>query len=165
MNVMNTVGKMQCDERILSIMQQSLVTGTPLMKKIKPVHWKHLDHIFTLTNMMKRLTKILDLRYEARTVEQKLTNPEKVDQWFDAKTQGLNDIAKAKLKRKWGTMQRCYSEPRLKIIADEILFDMQTKPRLVSGQGNAMLVASGIPEAYKHKNQQFLGKQCAIVTS
>ena len=31
---------------------------------------------------------ILDLRYEARTVEQKPTNPEKVDQWFDAKTQG-----------------------------------------------------------------------------
>lgn len=145
-------------------------TGTPLMKKDKASSLETFGpyiHTYKYDEAVADKV-ILDLRYEARTVEQKLTNPEKVDQWFDAKTQGLNDIAKAKLKRKWGTMQKVFSsEPRLKIIADEILFDMQTKPRLVSGQGNAMLVASGIPEACRYYKilSQFLGKQCAIVSS
>ena len=108
------------------------------------------------------------MRYEARSVEQKLVSPEKVDTWFEAKTQGLNDIAKAKLKRKWGSIRKVFSsKPRLKIIADEILFDMETKPRLVSGQGNAMLVASGIPEACRYYEifRESLGKKCAIVSS
>ena len=44
---------------------------------------------------------------------------------------------------------------------------METKPRLASGKGNAMLVASGIPEACRYYEifQQFLGEKCAIVSS
>jgi len=49
---------------------------------------------------------VLDLRYEARDIDQKLTNKAKIDQWFEAKTKGLNDLARAQLKQKWGTMQR-----------------------------------------------------------
>jgi len=145
-------------------------TGTPLMKKDKASSLETFGpyiHTYKYDEAVADKV-ILDLRYEARSVEQKLTSPQKVDQWFDVKTQGLNDIAKAKLKRKWGTMQKVFSsKPRLKIIADEILFDMETKPRLVSGQGNAMLVASGIPEACRYYKilKESLGKQCAIVSS
>ena len=145
-------------------------TGTPLMKKDKASSLETFGPYIHTYKYDQAVTDkvILDLRYEARSVKQKLSNPQKIDQWFDAKTRGLNDIAKAKLKRKWGTMQKVFSsEPRLKMIADEILFDMQTKPRLVSGQGNAMLVASGIPEACRYYKilSQSLGKQCAIVSS
>ena len=96
----------------------------------------------------------------------KLASPDRVDLWFDVKTQNLNDIAKAKLKENGGPCKSISSHPRLKMIADEILLDMATKPRLVSGQGNAMLVASRIPEAQiLHNLKQTLGKQYAIVTS
>jgi type I restriction enzyme, R subunit len=111
---------------------------------------------------------ILDLRYEARKIDQTLSSPGKVDQWFEHKTEGLNDVAKAKLKRRWGTLQKVFSaEDRLKVIARDILFDMEMKERLNSGKGNAMLVASGIPEACRYYNifKETLGEKCAIVTS
>ena len=34
---------------------------------------------------------------------------EKIDQWFEAKTKGLTDLAKAQLKQRWGTMQKVLS--------------------------------------------------------
>ena len=100
-------------------------TGTPLMKKDKASSLETFGPYIHTYKYDQAVTDkvILDLRYEARSVKQKLSNPQKIDQWFDAKTRGLNDIAKAKLKRKWGTMQKVFSsEPRLKMIADEILF-------------------------------------------
>jgi type I restriction enzyme R subunit len=145
-------------------------TGTPLMKRDKASSLETFGpyiHTYKYDEAVADKV-ILDLRYEARSVEQKLVSPNKVDQWFDAKTKNLNDVAKAKLKRKWGSIRKVYSsKPRLKIIADEILFDMETKPRLVSGQGNAMLVASGIPEACRYYEifRTSLGKKCAIVSS
>lgn len=112
---------------------------------------------------------VLDLRYEARDIDQKLTNSSKVDQWFEAKTKGLNDLAKAQLKQKWGTMQRVLSsQDRLEKIVADILLDMSTKPRLMDGHGNAMLVAGSIYEACKFyelfAKSELKGK-CAIVTS
>ncbi len=55
---------------------------------------------------------VLDLRYEARDIDQELTSQAKIDQWFDAKTAGLTDLAKAQLKQRWGTMRRVLSSPR-----------------------------------------------------
>ncbi|WP_233197635.1 hypothetical protein [Cryobacterium sp. Y57] len=93
---------------------------------------------------------MLDLRYEARSIEQDLTSPEKVDKWFEAKTKGLTDLSKARLKKKWGTMQKIVSaEPRAKRIVQDILLDMETEPRLVTGRGNAMLVSESIYQACK----------------
>ena len=145
-------------------------TGTPLMKRDKASSLETFGpYIHTYKYDQAVVDKvILDLRYEARSVEQKLVSPDKIDKWFDAQTKNLNDVAKAKLKRKWGSIRKVYSsKPRLKIIADEILFDMATEPRLVSGQGNAMLVASGIPEACRYYEifRESLGKKCAIVSS
>lgn len=145
-------------------------TGTPLMKRDKANSMETFGpyiHTYKYDEAVADKV-ILDLRYEARSVEQKLVSSEKVDKWFDAKTKNLNDLAKAKLKRKWGSIRKVYSsKPRLKIIANEILFDMETKPRLISGQGNAMLVASGIPEACRYYEifRETLGKKCAIVSS
>ena len=148
-------GKMHCAMKEIIGEGATVIgfTGTPLMKRDKASSLETFGpyiHTYKYDEAVADRV-ILDLRYEARSVEQKLVSPDKVDQWFDAKTKNLNDVAKAKLKRKWGSIRKVYSsKPRLKIIADEILFDMETKPRLVSGQGNAMLVASGIPEACRY---------------
>ena len=37
---------------------------------------------------------MLDLRYEARNIDQELTCPDKVDKWFDAKTKGMTDLSR-----------------------------------------------------------------------
>lgn len=39
---------------------------------------------------------VLDLRYEAREVEQDVFQQERIDAWFEAKTRGLTSVAKAK---------------------------------------------------------------------
>ena len=52
---------------------------------------------------------MLDLRYEARDIDQDITSQEKIDQWFALKTKGLNDVALAQLKQRWGTMQKVLS--------------------------------------------------------
>jgi type I restriction enzyme, R subunit len=112
---------------------------------------------------------VLDLRYEARDIEQHLASPAKVDKWFDAKTKGMTDLSRAELKKRWGTMQRVVSsEPRAKQIVTDILLDMATKPRLMDGRGNAMLVSSSINQActfYRLFCQAGFQGKCAIVTS
>lgn len=111
---------------------------------------------------------ILDLRYEARDVDQKITSQDKIDKWFDAKTRGLTDYARMQLKQKWGTMQTILSsQSRLEKIVADIMLDMETKDRLGSGHGNAMLVSGSIYEACKYYElfQNSGLKKCAIVTS
>ena len=146
-------------------------TGTPLLKADKQksieVFGRYI-HTYKFDQAVREGV-VLDLRYEARDIDQTLTNRDKIDQWFDAKTQGLNDLARAQLKQKWGTMQRVLSsQDRLKKIVDDILMDMATRPRLMDGHGNAMLVAGSIYEACKFyelfARTELKGK-CAIVTS
>ena len=55
---------------------------------------------------------MLDLRYEARDIDQNITSQDKIDQWFEAKTKGLNDVALAQLKQRWGTMRSVLSSSR-----------------------------------------------------
>ena len=86
-----------------------------------------------------------------------------------AQDQGHDRPAKAELKKRWGTMQKIVSRARVaKQIVDDILLDMETKPRLMDGRGNAMLVGSSIYQACKFYElfcqAGFKGK-CAIVTS
>jgi len=111
---------------------------------------------------------VVDLRYEARDIDQDLTSPAKIDQWFAAKTKGLNDVALAQLKQRWGTMQRVLSsKSRLEQIVDDILLDMETRDRLQSGRGNALLVSDSIYNACKFY-ELFTAHgfdKCAIVTS
>ena len=88
---------------------------------------------------------VLDLRYEARDIDQDLTSRNSIDKWFEAKTRGLTDLAKAQLKQRWGTMRNVLSaRDRLQKIVDDIVIDMETRDRLRSGRGNALLVSDSI---------------------
>ncbi len=82
-------------------------TGTPLLKADKrksiEVFGRYI-HTYKFDQAVREGV-VLDLRYEARDVDQSITSQKKIDGWFDAKTKGLNDLAKAQLKQKWGTMQ------------------------------------------------------------
>jgi type I restriction enzyme R subunit len=146
-------------------------TGTPLLKADKATSIETFGSFIHTYKFDEAVTDgvVLDLRYEARNIDQDLTGPQKVDKWFEAKTKGLTDLSKARLKKRWGTMQKVVSaEPRAKQIVQDILLDMETEPRLVSGRGNAMLVGDSIYQACKFYemfvNAGFKGK-VAIVTS
>jgi type I restriction enzyme, R subunit len=146
-------------------------TGTPLLKVDKATSIETFGsfiHTYKFDEAVEDGV-VLDLRYEARNIDQHLTSPNQVDKWFDIKTQGMTDLSKAELKKRWGTMQKVVSaEPRAKQIVQDILLDMETKPRLMDKRGNAMLVGSSIYQACKFYElfcqAGFKGK-CAIVTS
>ena len=146
-------------------------TGTPLLKTDKQTSLEVFGpyiHTYKYDEAVRDKV-VLDLRYEARDIEQYITSPQKIDQWFELKTSGLTDVAKAQLKHRWGTMQKVLSsEPRLKIIVDDILLDMETRDRLKSGYGNALLVTSSIYAAcrvFEMFSKTPLAGKCAIVTS
>lgn len=145
-------------------------TGTPLLKTDKKrsieVFGQYI-HTYRYDEAVADKV-VLDLRYEARDIDQSLSSKQKVDDWFDAKTRGLTDTARAKIKARWGTLQKVLSsQSRIEKIVADIIFDMETKPRLNSGQGNAMLVCESIANACQFY-QAFVDRgftQSAIVTS
>ncbi len=146
-------------------------TGTPLLKKDKRKSIEVFGpYIHTYKyNEAVRDGVVLDLRYEARDVDQNIVSQAKIDQWFESKTKGLSDVAKAQLKQRWGTMRKVLgSKSRLEMIVGDILIDMETRDRLASGHGNAMLVAGGIYSAcrfFEMFQQTGLKGKCAVVTS
>jgi len=147
-------------------------TGTPLLKKDKATSLETFGpfiHTYKFDEAVADKV-VLDLRYEARDIDQQITDQDSIDEWFDAKTRGLNDLAKIELKKRWGTMKQVLSSrDRLEKIATDIFKDFQTQPRLDSGEGNAMLVASSVLEACKFYEifQEFdtMKGHCAVVTS
>jgi len=145
-------------------------TGTPLLKKDKKtsleIFGKYI-HTYKFNEAVADKV-ILDLRCEARDIEQYITSPTKIDQWFEAKTKGLTQLAAARLKQKWGTMKSLLSsQSRLEGIVADIMLDMERKPRLINGSGNALLVSGSIYQACKYyelfQNRGF--PRCAIITS
>lgn len=145
-------------------------TGTPLLKKDKQTSIDVFgDYIHTYKfNQAVADKVVLDLRYEARNVDQYITSQTKIDRWFEAKTRNLTQYAKTELKKRWGTMQKVLSSrSRLDRIVADIILDFHTKDRLQNGRGNAMLVSSSIYEACKYYELfQAAGfTKCAIVTS
>lgn len=146
-------------------------TGTPLLKVNKQ---KSIEIFGSYIHTYKYDEAVadgivLDLRYEARDIDQYLTSQDKVDQWFDLKTLGLSEMARMQLKQKWGTMQKVLSSiSRQEQIVNDILIDMDTRPRLMDRRGNAMLVCSSIYQAckvYELFRDTELKDKCAIVTS
>lgn len=146
-------------------------TGTPLLKKDKQksieIFGPYIGEPYKFDEAVADGV-VLDLLYEARDVEQFVTDQQSIDQWFDAETKGLTDAAKVDLKRKWGTMQKVLgSKSRLEKIVFDIVKDFKIKPRISTGDGNAMLVSSSVYNACKYyelfQNAGF--KECAIITS
>lgn len=145
-------------------------TGTPLLKTDKKTSLETFGtyiHTYKFDEGVEDGV-VLDLRYEARDVNQDLSSKEKVDLWFEEKTRGLTERAKTQLKQSWTSINRLYSsKQRLEKIASDIVFDMSLKPRLRDDRGTAMLVANSIYEACRYW-EIFMSMgftKCAIVTS
>lgn len=146
-------------------------TGTPLLKNDKRRSIETFGpyiHTYKYDEAVKDGV-VLDLRYEARDIDQSITSQDKVDQWFELKTRGLTDVARAQLKQRWGTMQKVLSaKDRLAKIVNDILVDMEIRDRLQSGHGNALLVSGNIYPAcrfFEMFQQTDLKGKCAIVAS
>ena len=146
-------------------------TGTPLLKADKQSSIETFGpyiHTYRYDEAV-RDGVVLDLRYEARDIDQNLTSETRIDQWFELKTRGLTDVAKAQLKQRWGTMRKVLSSrERLEKIVADILLDMELRDRLKSGRGNAMLVSGSIYSAcrlFEMFQQTDLAGKCGIVTS
>ncbi len=146
-------------------------TGTPLLKTDKQTSLEVFGsyiHTYKFDEAVKDGV-VLDLRYEARDIDQYVTSQKKVDQWFDLKTRGLSEMAKFQLKQRWGTMKKVLSsQSRLEQIVSDILMDMEMRPRLLDRRGNAMLVCASIYQAckvFELLSKTDLAGKCAIVTS
>jgi type I restriction enzyme R subunit len=146
-------------------------TGTPLLKKDKASSVEIFgDYIHTYKfDEAVADGVVVDLRYEARDIDQHVSSPEKVDMWFESKTSGLSPSAKAEVKRKWAKMQNVYSShSRLRQIAIDIVLDVETRPRLKDGRGNAIIAVSSIEDAcilYEILQELGLKGKCGISTS
>ncbi|OYU93576.1 MAG: restriction endonuclease subunit R [Bacteroidetes bacterium B1(2017)] len=145
-------------------------TGTPLLKIDKTTSQEIFGRYIHTYKFNEAVfdNVVLDLRYEARDIEQNITSPERIDEWFELKTKGLTDFAKAELKQRWGTLKKVFSsKSRLEKIVLDIVMDMEKKERLQNGRGNAMLVSDSIYNACRYYElfQNAGLKNCAIVTS
>ncbi|MBL4608481.1 MAG: HsdR family type I site-specific deoxyribonuclease, partial [Pseudomonadales bacterium] len=98
-------------------------TGTPLLKKDKKKSIEIFGPYIHTYKFNEAVLDgvVLDLRYEARDIDQHITSQNKVDEWFEAKTRQLSPFAKTELKKKWGTMQKVLSsKSRLEQIVNDI---------------------------------------------
>ena len=69
-------------------------TGTPLLKSDKQRSIETFGpyiHAYKYDEAVGDGV-VLDLRYEARDIDQNITSQARIDQWFDIKTRGLTDV-------------------------------------------------------------------------
>lgn len=146
-------------------------TGTPLLRRDKQTTREVFGtyiHTYKFDEAVKDKV-VLDLKYEARDVPQRLASPEAVDRWFDQKTRNLNAYQKAVLRRSWANLEKLMSsgDRKAKIVAD-IVKDFTVQPRLSGERGTAILVAASIYDAC-HYFRLFQGTELdgryAIITS
>ena len=80
-------------------------TGTPLLKKDKQksieIFGPYIGNPYKFDEAVADGV-VLDLLYEARDVEQFVTDQQSIDEWFEAETRGLTDVAKVELKKTLG---------------------------------------------------------------
>jgi len=148
-------------------------TGTPLLKK-DAAKLRTQDIFGTYIHTYKFHEAVadkvvLDLKYEARDVPQRLTSPKDIEDYFARKTRTLNNFQKAIIRKRWATMEELMSaEERKARIAASIIHDFDTKPRLNNDRGTAILVAASIYDAC-HYYRIFLnkpfGEYCGVITS
>ncbi|WP_291201527.1 HsdR family type I site-specific deoxyribonuclease [Hyphomonas sp.] len=146
-------------------------TGTPLLRKdrqmTRDVFGTYI-HTYKFHEAVADKV-VLDLKYEARDVPQRLTNQATIDAWFDQKTKGLNNFQKAALRKRWANMEDLMSaEERKSRIIAEIIGDFSLKPRLNNDRGTGILVAASIYDACHYfrlfKSKSF-GDHVGIITS
>ncbi|GAA7136761.1 restriction endonuclease subunit R [Helicobacter pylori] len=146
-------------------------SGTPLLKQDKKTSQEVFGNYIHCYKFNEAVSDkvVLDLNYEARSVEQYVSSPEKLDEYFELKTQNLNDAAKTELKKKWVNLQKVFStKDRLEHIVQDIVLDMAKLPRLSNGKGNAMLVAESVHNACQYFElflETELKDKVAVITS
>jgi type I restriction enzyme R subunit len=146
-------------------------TGTPLLRRDKRMTRDVFGTYIHTYKFHEGVADgvILDLKYEARDVPQRLTSQAAIDQWFEHKTKGLNNFQKAVLRKRWATLEKLMSagERKQRIIAD-IIEDFSLKPRLNNDRGTAILVTASIYDAchyYRLLQNTSFGPYCGIITS
>ena len=148
-------------------------TGTPLLKK-DAAKLRTQDIFGTYIHTYKFHEGVadgvvLDLKYEARDVPQRITSPKAIEAYFAQKTKTLNNFQKAIIRKRWATMEELMSaEERKARIAASIIHDFDTKPRLNNNRGTAILVAASIYDAchyYRIFQTKPFGEYCGIITS
>ncbi len=146
-------------------------TGTPLLRKDKQttreVFGTYIHTYKFHEGVADRV--ILDLKYEARDVPQRLGSRATIDAWFEEKTKGLNNFQKAVVRKRWATLEKLMNaQERKQRIVASIIEDFSLKPRLNSDRGTAILVAASIYDACHYfrlfQNTSF-GPYVGIVTS
>jgi type I restriction enzyme R subunit len=146
-------------------------TGTPLLRKDKQTTREVFGTYIHTYKFHEAVSDkvVLDLKYEARDVPQRITSQRAIDAWFDQATRGLNGFQRAVLRKRWATMEELMSsgERKQRVIAN-IIHDFGVQPRLNNDRGTAILVAASIYDACHYfrllQNQSF-GQYCGIVTS
>ena len=146
-------------------------TGTPLLRKDKKTTRDVFGSYIHTYKFPEAVADgvVLDLKYEARDVPQRLTSQQAIDNWFEEKTRNLNNYQKAVLRKRWATLEELMSagERKQRIVAD-IIEDFSLKPRLNNGRGTAVLVAASIYDACHYfrlfQNTAF-GQYCGVITS
>ena len=146
-------------------------TGTPLLRRDKKMTRDVFGTYIHTYKFHEGVADgvILDLKYEARDVPQRLTSQDAIDAWFETKTRGLSSFQKAEIRRSWATLEKLMSaaERKQRIIAS-IIEDFTLRPRLNNNRGTAILVAASIYDACHYfrlfQNTSF-GRYCGIVTS
>jgi type I restriction enzyme R subunit len=146
-------------------------TGTPLLRQDKQtthdVFGTYIDTYKFHEAVEDKV--VLDLKYEARDVPQRLTSQKAIDQWFDKATKRLSNPQRAILRKRWATVEELMSsgDRKQRIIAD-IIHDFGLVPRLNNDRGTAILIAASIYDACHYfrlfQNTPF-GKFCGIITS
>lgn len=146
-------------------------TGTPLLRREKQMTRDVFGTYIHTYKFHEAVTDkvILDLKYEARAVPQRLSSPAAIDTWFEQKTKGLNNFQRAVLRKRWATMEELMSaSERKQRIISSIIEDFSLRPRLNNDRGTAILVAASIYDACHYfalfRNTYF-GPYCGIITS
>jgi len=146
-------------------------TGTPLLRKDKQTTREVFGTYIHTYKFYEAVADkvVLDLKYEARDVPQRLTSQKSIDAWFEQKTRGLNNFQRAVLRKRWATMEELMSagERKQRIIAS-VIEDFGLKPRLNNDRGTAILVAASIYDAchyYRLFQNTSFGRYCGIITS
>ncbi|HUZ96769.1 MAG TPA: type I restriction endonuclease subunit R [Edaphobacter sp.] len=146
-------------------------TGTPLLRKDKQMTRDVFGTYIDTYKFHQAVADevILDLKYEAREVPQRITSQAAIDAYFAQKTKGLNNFQRAVVRKTWANMEKLMSagERKQRIIAS-IIEDFTLRPRLNNDRGTALLVAASIYDAchyYRLFQNAPFGTYCGIITS
>ena len=146
-------------------------TGTPLLRKDRQTTREVFGTYIHTYKFHEAVADkvVLDLKYEARDVPQRITAPAAIEAHFEKRTRSLNNFQKAVLRQRWATMQELMSAgERKQRIIHSILEDFDLKPRLNNDRGTAILVVASIYDAchyFRLLQNTTLGPHCGIVTS